>query len=155
MTKEEAFEKLKRYCDYQDRCHKEVRSKLLSLKIYGDWLEEIMSDLISDGYLNEERFARNFARGKYRIKGYGRVRITNELKARNVSAYCIKKAMQEIEEEGGYDETLQRHIDKFLDLRKERYEVPLLRKKAFAHGVNKGFEIPLILNAIDAYFLES
>ena len=61
--------------------------------------------------------------------------------------------MQEIEEEGGYEETLQKHIDKFLDLRKERYEEPLLRKKAFAHGVNKGFEIPLILNAINSYFL--
>ena len=152
MTQEEALEKLRRYCAYQDRCHQEVRSKLLSLKIYGQWLEEIMSDLISEGYLNEERFARNFARGKFRIKGFGKVRITNELKARRISDYCIRKAMKEVDEEGGYEETLQNHIEKFLDQRKEKYDVPLLRKKAFAHGVNKGFEVPLILNAINSYF---
>ena len=76
MTKEEALDKMQRYCGYQDRCHQEVRTKLLTLKIYGDLLEEIMSDLISEGYLNEERFARNYARGKYRIKGWGKIKLT-------------------------------------------------------------------------------
>jgi len=144
MTREEALEKLKRYCAYQDRCHQEVRTKLLSLKIYGDWLEEVMSDLIQDGYLNDERFAKNYARGKYRIKGWGKVKITQALKARRISEYCIRQAMKEIDEEGGYLETLQGHLEKYVHLRKQKLEKPVLMKKAYAHGISKGFESNLV-----------
>jgi regulatory protein len=72
VSKEDALKKLQRYCAYQDRCHQEARRKLLDLGIYGDDLEEIISELISDNFLNEERFARSFARGKFRIKGWGK-----------------------------------------------------------------------------------
>ena len=152
MTQQEAHEKLRQYCIYQDRCHQEVRTKLLSLKIYGDWLEEIMSDLINEGYLNEERFARNYARGKYRIKGFGKVRITKDLKLRKVSDYCIRKALEEVDEEGGYEETIEKHINKFISQRLDKYPEPVLRKKALSHGVAKGFEMPLVLYTIDSVF---
>lgn len=153
MTKEEALNKMQRYCAYQDRCHQEVRSKLLSLKIYGDWLEEVMSDLIKEGYLNEERFARSFARGKYRIKGWGKSRILRELKARQISDYCIRKALSEIDEEGGYKERLRQHLEKYINLRKDKYTLPVLRKKAYAHGINKGYESPLVQSVIAELFL--
>ena len=99
VSREEALAKMQRYCAYQDRCHKEVRNKLLEMKVYGDWLEEIIVELIEDNFLNEERFACSFARGKFRIKQWGRSRIRQELKQRNISAYCIRKAMEEIDEQ--------------------------------------------------------
>jgi len=109
MTNGEALVKLQHYCAYQDRCHQEVRSKLLSIKVYGDQLEQVMASLIADNYLNEERFARSFARGKYRIKKWGHNRIRQELKMKNISDYCIRKAMKEVVEEGGYEDQLTCH----------------------------------------------
>ncbi len=98
ISQAEALQKLQRYCAYQDRCHSEVRSKLLDLGIYGDELEEIIAELITDNFLNEERFARSYARGKFNIKKWGRHRIKQELKRRQITDYCLRKAMEEIEE---------------------------------------------------------
>lgn len=97
---------MQRYCAYQDRCHQEVRSKLLSLGIFGDDLEAIMAGLIAENYLNEERFARSFARGKFRLKGWGRLRIERELRQRQIGAYCLRKALAEIDEHE-YRQTLE------------------------------------------------
>lgn len=152
MTKEEALDKLQRYCSYQDRCHQEVRTKLISLEVYGEWLEEVMSQLINDNYLNEERFAKNYARGKYRIKGWGKMRITQELKRRYISDYCIRKAMKEIDAEGEYIETLEKHLRSYIDQRKYKYETSLLRRKAYSHGIRKGFESELVVNALSSLF---
>ena len=99
VSKEEALAKIQRYCAYQVRCHQEVRTRLLDMGVYADWLEEIIVQLIEENFLNEERFARSFARGKFRIKQWGRNRIRQELKKRNISAYCIRMAMEEIEEQ--------------------------------------------------------
>lgn len=71
LSKEEALAKMQRHCAYQDRCHQEVRGQLLDMGLYGGWLEEIMVQLIEENFLNEERFAR----GKFRIKHWGRNRI--------------------------------------------------------------------------------
>ena len=91
--------KLRHYCAYQERCHEEVRTKLLSLKVYGDGLEEIINQLISEDFLNEERFAKAYAGGKFRMKKWGRGKIIQGLKARKISDYCIKQGMSEIPEE--------------------------------------------------------
>ena len=144
MTKSEALQKLKKYCAYQERSHSEVRTKLISLEVYGDTLEEVILELVQEDYLNEERFARAYARGKHRIKKWGRGKIKQGLKLKRVSDYCIKKAMTEIDEEGGYEETLKTHLEKYIDLRKDKYDKYTLRKKAFAQGVSKGFETHLI-----------
>jgi len=152
MTKEEALAKMQHYCSYQDRCHQEVRTKLLSLKVYGDWLEEVMSQLINDNYLNEERYAQNYARGKFRIKGWGKMRITQELKRRYISEYCIRKAMSEIDEEGGYVETLEKHLCSYINQRKDKYNAALLRKNAYSHGIRKGFESELVAKAVASLF---
>lgn len=143
---------MQRYCAYQDRCHQEVRSKLISIKIFGDWLEEVMSELIQDGYLNDERFAKNYARGKFRVKGWGKVRILRELKFRKISDYCIKKAMLEIDEEGGYEETLLNHLEKYIRLREEKYDFYTLKTKTYAHGISKGFESPLVSQHVSELF---
>jgi len=149
MTDEEVFVKMQLYCAYQDRCHQEVRYKLIALKVYGDRLEEVMSRLIQEGYLSDERFARNFARGKYRMKQWGKLRIERELKTRQISAYCIKKAMEEIDEEQDYEETLMKVARKYAEARKGKYDGRLLRQKTYSHVYNKGFESNLILKALD------
>jgi len=95
-----------RYCAYQDRCHQEVEQKLSDLGIYGDDAGDIIVELIGENFLNEERFAKSYARGKMTIKKWGKRRILSELKRRKISDYCIKKAMAELEEEG-YEDTLE------------------------------------------------
>ncbi len=146
VSKEEALAKLQAYCAYQDRCHQEVRSKLLDLGIYGDDLEEIIADLITENFLNEERFARSFARGKFRIKQWGRVRIQRELKQRNISAYCLRKAMEEIEDVD-YATTLEQII-----LKKNKHlrasNTYTRRAKLATYAINKGYESPLVWESV-------
>ncbi|HKK76382.1 MAG TPA: regulatory protein RecX [Saprospiraceae bacterium] len=141
ISKKDALKKLQRYCAYQDRCHQEVRNKLRDLGLYGDDLEEVITDLITDNFLNEERFARSYARGKFRMKQWGRVRIKRELKQRRVSDYCIRKAMEEIDE-SDYQETLKQVLEKRLPKIKETkaYQV---RKKLADYAVRRGYEMGL------------
>jgi regulatory protein len=86
-----------RYCNYQERCHKQVRNKLYDLGATTTEVQQLITDVIEAGLLNEERYARSFARGKFRIKRWGRIKIRQHLKADQVSDYCIKKAMLEID----------------------------------------------------------
>lgn len=142
ISKEDALKKLQRYCAYQDRCHQEVRSKLLDLGLYGDDLEEVITDLITDNFLNEERFARSYTRGKFRLKQWGRVRIKRELKQRNISDYCIQKAMEEIEEPI-YRAALTQMLEKRLAMVKETKPYQI-RKKLADYAVRRGYEIHLV-----------
>ncbi len=99
LTKEQALQKLKHYCAYQERAHSEVKEKLYDLGVWKKDHDEIISTLIEENYLNEERFAIAFAGGKWRVKHWGRVKIKYELKQKQVSEYCIKKAMKQIDED--------------------------------------------------------
>ena len=146
ISKKAALLRLQKYCAYQDRCHQEVRSKLLDIGVYGDTLEEIMAELITDNFLNEERFARSFARGKFRMKTWGRNRIRRELKLRKISDYCIRKAMEEIEE-ADYLPALQRLIEKQRALSKEKNTFKL-RSKLAQHGLRRGFESELVWRVV-------
>ena len=141
MTNEIALEKLRKYCVYQDRCHQEVRSKLLALKVYGEELEEIMSALISEDFLNEERFAKSFARGKFKMKKWGRIKIKNELKKRHVSPYCIKKGMTEIE-----DADYRQTIEELVKRHRLFSEIHTFaeRNKIIQYLQRKGFEYEII-----------
>ncbi|MBP4138044.1 regulatory protein RecX [Flavobacterium geliluteum] len=101
-TPKEALQKLERFCAYQERCHNEVVSKLLSLKMTTAEIDLIVVQLIENNFLNETRFACTFARGKHRIKKWGKIRITSELKARHISSYNINLALKEITPEEYY-----------------------------------------------------
>ncbi|MBX2927274.1 MAG: RecX family transcriptional regulator [Saprospiraceae bacterium] len=141
-TPDEALAKAQRYCAYQERCHSELRSKLIEWGVYGDVLEAILAELVTEGFLNEERYACTFARGKFRIKNWGRNRITQELRQRKVSDYCIRKAMQEIPEEE-YRETLiavlQRKAAEIAGLDSYEQKARLLR-----YALQRGFEQELV-----------
>jgi regulatory protein len=106
VSKEQALTKIKHYCAYQERSHKEVMGKLYDLGLYKNEAELLLSQLIEEGYLNEERFAIQFAGGKFRIKQWGKKKIEQGLKEKQVSSYCIKKAMAQIDDEA-YHKTLQ------------------------------------------------
>jgi len=97
ITPLEARQKLEHFCAYQDRCHGEVVDKLRSFGIDMNKIDEIVVYLIEHNFLNEERFAKSFARGKHRIKHWGKIRIVNELKFRGITPYNIKTALKEID----------------------------------------------------------
>lgn len=142
VSRDQALVRLQRYCAYQERSHHEVRSKLLDLKIYGDDLEEIISQLIADNFLNEERFARTYARGKFRMKQWGKRRIVQELKRHEVSAYSIRKGLEEIDAED-YRKTLQDVIRKKKNLLalEDGFE---LQNKLAQYAIGRGFESELV-----------
>ena len=98
LTLKEIERKLQHYCSYQDRCHKEVIEKLKTYKIKSSDLNQIVSNLINENFLNESRFSKSFVRGKFNIKNWGKLKIQNELKKRNISSYNISLGMKEINE---------------------------------------------------------
>ena len=98
ITLAKALKKMEHYCAYQERCHKDVSDKLHTMKLIPEAREKIILHLIEQNFLNEERFAKSFARGKFRIKKWGKQRIVRELKSRQISEYCIKVALKEIPE---------------------------------------------------------
>jgi regulatory protein len=99
FTVNEIKRKLEQYCVYQDRCHKEVELKMKEFNLIPEAKEMILLSLLKDNFLNEERFAKSFARGKFRIKNWGKQRIIRELKFKDISTYNIKTALKEIDEE--------------------------------------------------------
>lgn len=141
-TPEQALQKLKHYCAYQERCHQEVSQKLYELGVRRTDHDPIIATLIEENYLNEERFAIAYAGGHFRMKQWGRTRITYALKQKQVSPYCIKKALQQITDEE-YEKTLwQLAEDKYRSLKKDQYLVR--KKKTTDHLVYKGYEHDLV-----------
>lgn len=146
---EEALNKLQAYCAYQERCHKEVRQKLRDLGIWGEEVDEIISELITDNFLNELRYAKAFAGGKFRVKQWGRKRIVQALKFNQVSAYSIKKALQTELPDGEYAQTLRYVLEKRDRLLRESN--PYKRRQKLAqYAVDKGFESHLVWDIINS-----
>lgn len=142
LTKEQALQKLKHYCAYQERSHSEVREKLYNLGVFKKDHDPVISTLIEENYLNEERFAIAFAGGKFRMKQWGRVKIKYELKQKQVSDYSIKKAMKQIPEEE-YLKTLKKLADeKYTSLKGEQYLIR--KKKTMDFLIQKGYESELV-----------
>lgn len=142
LTKEQALQKLKHYCAYQERCHSEVKEKLYSLGVWKKDHDEIVATLIEENYLNEERFAIAFAGGKWRMKQWGRIKIKYELKQKQVSDYCIKKALKQIDEEEYLLGLKNLAAGKYAALKNEQYLVR--KKKTMDYLINRGFEMDLV-----------
>ncbi len=144
--KEKIIVKLEHYCAYRERCHQEVRNKLLKLKVYGDDLEEIMASLIENNFLSEERYARSFARGKHRMNNWGRNKIVQHLKGKGISEYCIRKAIEEIDGKE-YLQSASKLANKYIETHKSLSE-PALRQKCFEYMYRRGFEADVINSAL-------
>jgi len=141
-TVNEAKKILERYCAYQERCYKEVEKKLRDLKMIPQVQEQIMLHLLQHNFLNEERFAKAFVRGKFSIKKWGRNKIIRELKAKQISTFNINTALKEIDEEI-YLETLHKIAEKKLVLIKET-NIYKKRNKLSNFLISKGFESNLV-----------
>ena len=140
---EEALKKIKHYCTYQERNHQETKEKLYSFGLYKNEVEQLLSQLVEENYLNEERFAMAFAGGKFRIKQWGRVKIKYELKQKRVSDYCIKAALKVIDEMD-YENTLQQLATAKLKTLKSEKNIFVKKSKLQQYLIHKGFEAGLI-----------
>lgn len=139
----EILSKAQHYCAYQERCHQEVKNKLYELGCNTDTVNEVMVRLIETNFLNEERFAKAFAGGKFRTKKWGRLKIKRELAARKISDYCIKAAMKEIDEKD-YWECLVQLIEKKSPAKSDWKE----HQKITTWLMSRGFELDLIKEAM-------
>ncbi len=146
FTFEEVRKKLEHYCSYQERCHKEVDQKLLQMNVIPLVREEVIFHLMKHDFLNEERFAQSFARGKFKIKKWGKIRIVRELQQRNITAYTVKSALNEINDE--------EYIDTFNLLAEKKYHtikesnIYKKRKKLTDYLLYRGWESDLIYRKV-------
>lgn len=138
----EATRKLESYCAYQERCHKEVIEKLKGMRMIPEAIDQITTYLIQENYLNEERFAKSFARGKFIIKKWGKNRIVNELKLRQISKFNIKSALTEINEQD-YHKTLDELAKKRLTQIHES-NIQKKKKKLADYLLYRGWESNLV-----------
>lgn len=148
FTPQQSVPKIKQYCAYQERCHAEVKTKLYSFGLNKEETEEIISDLITENYLNEERFAIHFAGGKFRIKHWGKIKIKQALKLKQVSEYCIKKALKEIDSTD-YKKTFYKLADQKLKVLKGEKNIFIKKRKLQDYLMQKGFENELIREVVD------
>lgn len=142
LTPAQAIIKAQMACAYQERCQQEMRDKLYEWGLHSNDVENIIADLISTNFLNEERFAKAFAGGKFRIKKWGKVKIKIELKKRKLSGYCIRKGLEEIDDKA-YIDTLKEVISKKLKENPKGKE-QIRNYKAAQYALSRGFESDLV-----------
>ena len=141
-----AREKIQAYCAYQERCHMEVKMKLKSWGLIQEAIDLLIVELIQYNFLNEERYARSFARGKFRIKKWGKIKIRTALKKRDVYFKCIDLAMLEIDDKT-YLNTLKKLLQKKNDILKET-NLYKRKMKLISYLVTRGYEYDLIHDAL-------
>jgi regulatory protein len=148
-----ARQRIENWCAYQERSQQEVRNKLYEFRLHESDVEQIITELIGNNFLNEERFAIAFAGGKFRIKKWGKIKIKMELRAKKVSDYCINKALKQIPDTD-YFSTLEKIISQKNRLVKEPNKLKR-HYKLLQYASSRGFEKDLIVEALKAMENES
>ena len=148
-TVKQAVEKAMKYCAYQERCQMEVRNKLRDFEITADEREEVIMELIQQNFLNEERYSKAFARGKFRMKQWGKKKIELALKQKQITTANIRIGFQEIED-GEYLDTLNRLIEKTWDKNKGVQNFKRVAKTA-QYVIGRGFESHLVWDELKQY----
>ena len=146
-TVDEAKKKLEHYCAYQERCHKEVRQKLKGMYMIPEAIDVIIVHLLEHNFLNEERFAKTFVSGKFKIKRWGRRRLTLELKKKDISKVNINQALREIDE-GEYIENFNALAEKRLPFIKEGDKFKK-KKKLADYLLFRGWESHLVYEKVN------
>lgn len=141
LTPQQALQKVKQYCAYQERSHYETKNKLFEFGLTSKEVDNIIATLIEENFLNEERFAILFAGGKFRIKHWGRVKIKYELQLHKVSSYNIAKALKQIDEDE-YLQMLEKLCTKYYLALKGKKIAKNFKTKTYLQ--TKGFELNLI-----------
>jgi regulatory protein len=147
FTPDQSIPKIKQYCAYQERCHAEVRDKLYSFGLHRKEVEEIISNLIQENYLNEERFAIQYAGGKFRIKNWGKNKIRQALKQKQVSDYCIKKALKEIDDTD-YINAFEKLVEQKMKTFKSEKNIFIKKRKLQDFLLMKGYESDLVREVV-------
>ncbi|HRG67285.1 MAG TPA: RecX family transcriptional regulator [Saprospiraceae bacterium] len=140
-TKDKVLKQLQHYCAYQDRCQMEVEQKLKQLRVDPEYNDEIFLELLKDGFINEERFAKSYARGKFRIHHWGKLKIRNYLKAKRIGEPLLTIALNEINPEEYYEQ-LKIQLQKIYSSYKNK-------SKSINNLISKGYELDLIYQAAD------
>lgn len=142
VTVEQAKQKALRYCAYQERSHQEVKNKLYELGLYTSQVDELLTYLITEGFLNEERYAKLFAGGKFRIKHWGRIKIIHALKGKGLSKNCIRIGLKEIDDDDYQHMLIKLATEK---LSAQHGENPFtVRNKISKSLIQKGYEPELV-----------
>lgn len=142
LSPKEALLKIESYCAYQERSHKEVKNKLFTYGLYASEVDEILSQLISTGFLNEERFAKAYAGGKFRMKKWGRLKIKSELEQLGLTKRCIERGLKEIDQPD-YSKTLKTLLKKkWASLKEENLFKK--RDKVARYAISKGYEADMV-----------
>jgi regulatory protein len=145
----EAKAKLEAFCAYQERCQLEIEQKLYTWKFSDEQIAQLIADLITNRFLDEERFASAFVSGKFRIKRWGRIKIKAHLKAKKISNYSIDKGLKEIDSDD-YLKTIQALlIKKKKELKGKSFTEWQLKSKLLNYVSSKGFESDIIYSALD------
>ena len=143
------LQKAAAYCAYQERTHSEVRERLQKWSVWGEEADEIIAELISQNYLNEERFAKTFSGGKFRLKHWGKRKISMELQRKGVSAYSIEQGMNEIDDQV-YMEGLKELLDKKeKQLALRETDGFKLKQKLARFAIGKGYESELVWKEVE------
>lgn len=138
--------KIEHYCAYQERCHLEVTNKLNKLGVFGDELDEYICYLIDENFLSETRFCEAYVRGKFNNNNWGKVKLSRELKLRNISDWNISNALNQIKNED-YNKKLRKLCEKLVEISdKPEFE---LRNKVVKNLSYKGWEIDLIIKTLN------
>ncbi|WP_460541974.1 regulatory protein RecX [Echinicola sediminis] len=147
LTPSQAKVKIAAFCAYQERSQQEVRDKLYSYGLFQDEVEELISEMITQNFLNEERFAVSYVRGKFHLKKWGKNKILQGLKQHRISANCIKEGMKEIDPDNYWDTVMELAEKKWASTK----EADLFKKKAKVHRfmLGRGFENDLVLAALE------
>ena len=146
-TVDEALKKLEYYCSYQERCHKDIEDKLFKMNMIPAAKEKIILHLLEPNFLNEERFAKSYARGKFRIKKWGKQRIVRELKFKGISKYNIDSALKEIPEEdyiSTFNELAEKKFNSITEINKYKK-----KKKLIDYLLYRGWESYLIFDKVN------
>ncbi len=151
-TLTQALKKAANYCVLQERCQQEVRTKLYDWGLFGEEVEQCVAELISTGFINEERYAKAFAGGKFRIKKWGKVKIKNELKQKKISEYCINKGIREINDSDYKTALKEILLKKSKELKEKNQYKKMNRLASFA--LQKGYESELVWNIIREMFIK-
>jgi regulatory protein len=150
LTYEQAKQKVLHYCAYQERAHSEVKNKLFEFGLCSNDVDELLAYLITEGFLNEERFAKTFTGGKFRLKKWGRLKIIHELESKGLTKNCIRIGLKEIDELD-YENTLAHLLqEKAKSLREA--SVFVLRDKLSKYAIHKGFEPELVWKKLKELF---
>jgi regulatory protein len=148
LSTQEALAKILRYCAYQERSHQEVKNKLYSFGLRTDDVNETLSHLITEGFLNEERFAKAFAGGKFRIMKWGRIKIQRELEAQGLTPRCIAKGLKEIDQ-ADYQKALTSLLKKKLTQSADENSYTK-KNKAARFVISKGYEPEMVWETLNS-----